>query len=624
MAATWQSCLSEGPSTETGNPNLEGTLLNAQGRPIAGTVKLFVLAGVPGRPDTARADALTPPALVATRIVGKDGKYRFDSLQAGRYALEGLDTAAANFDLVPGLSLASGADTLRRDLIVRPPARWSGKVTRGPNALPPGVDRNAGILVRVGGADRFAYSDSAGNYALDKVPEGVYRVAYAAPDGHYEPKYLDSARAVSGVTDTLPRVDLDWSRYVAPPAVAGLEARVDSSAGAVRLSWRAVKLANLAHYEISRRDSVDPANDTVFLTTDTAFTDTTPAAAAGHTLIYRVTAVNALGNRGPAAAEADRSVAAPEEPAIPETTGVMSGFVHQGILPLSGAAVRLYSVPAGTGSPDSLPLPIPAVDSLTTDATGRYRFASVKPGNYTVTVSFAPAGPGTAGDHAAVLVAAPVRAGMARSDSLEPQLSGSVEGMASRDSLWITTPFKGEEGILAVLAGTPYQSFTEFGIPATGGPFKLKGVPPGDYKLVVHAGPQGYFLPDTFSVRVQAGTATTLPALIKARYNPAAPPPKISSLAIKSSSRTEVSLAWDGVRKYAPLQGYRVLRLNGDFQETAASGLLTSTAYRDDISSLASGTRLYYVVKVVNQAGVEGEAGSNGNPAGTGLPFTVP
>jgi hypothetical protein len=625
FAASWQSCLSEGPSTETGNPNLEGTLLNAQGRPVPGTVKLFVLAGGKPRPDTAHAAALTPPTLVATLIVGADGKFRFDSLPVAVYSLEGADAAAANFALLPDLTLASDRAALERNLTVNPPARLVGKVTRGPDARPDGVNGDAGILIRVGGVDRFAYSDTAGNYALDKVPEGRYRIAFAAQDGHYEPKYLDSARAVSGETDTLPLVELDWSRYLAPPAVVGLEARVDSAAGAVRLAWRTVKLANLVHYEVSRRDSLDPANDTVFLTTDTAYADTFPASAAGHILAYRVTAVNALGNRGPEGTESDRSVVAPTLPdPLPGATGTMGGVVHQGGLPRSGAAVHLYPIPSGTGSPDSLPHPLQAADSAHTDAAGRYRFSAVKPGNYTLTVSFALAGPGVAGDEAAVRIGVPVRAGMERLDSLEPQTSGSVEGLASRDSLWVTAPFKGDDGIWVGLVGSPYYTLTGYGAPGTGGAFKLKGVPPGDYSLVVHAGPQGYFLPDTLAVKVVSGTATTLPALIKARYNPAAPPPKISSLAIKSSSRNAVSLAWDAVARYAPLKGYRVLRLDEDFRQIAASGVLTATTYGDDISALASGTQLYYVVKVVNQAGVEGQAGSDGNPAGTGLPFRVP
>ncbi len=630
FTAAWLGCMSDGPSTETGNPNLDGSLRDAKGNPVAGTVLLYSYR-LPDPPDTAGVSALQAPFLVKSLAVGADGEFRFDSLAAGAYSLEGIDAAGRNFALAAGLRLSAIKDTLQRDLVVKPPARLLGKVTRGPNALPAGVDRNAGILVRVGGANRFAYSDTGGNYALDNVPEGRYRVAFAAQDGHYEPKFLDSVAAVSGETSTLPLVELDWSRYQAPPAVAGLMAAADSSSsggGVIRLAWHAVKLANLAHYELSRRDSLVPGNDTLILVTDTFYVDIIPGAAAGHNLIYKVTAVNALGNRGPEEAGSGLPVIASVNPdPLGGPPGSLEGVILQGNTPVTGATVRLFASP-GLGSPDSLLKPAPVLNSAITGADGRYRFADLAAGRYTVAAAVGATGMiGAVGEKAAIrigLIPRPdqVRAGSARLDSLEPMATGSVEGFASRDSLWVTDPRrKGDEGILVGLAGTPFQGTTNYD--AQGKPFfSLTGIPPGGYRLVVQAGPEGYFLPDTLAVTVLSGTATRLAAMIKARYNPGAPPPKIASLGITASSRASVSLAWSSVRRYAPLKGYLVLRLDGDSRETARSALLTSPAYTDDISALPSGTRIFYVVKVVSQAGLEGEAGGAGGSGG--VPFTVP
>lgn len=615
LAVTWISCMSDGPSTETGNPNLEGTLRDVQGNPAAGTVKLFRVA-VKAPADTVDNSALVPPVLIKTAAAGADGRFRFDSLPAAKYAVEGVDAAGRNFGLVPGLQVAGAKDTLQRILILKLPARLLGTVTRGPNALPPGVAGNGGIVVRVGGADRFAYSDSAGSFALENVPEGVYRIAFAAPDGHYEPKYLDSVRAVSGDTLRLPPVELDWSRFQPPPAVAGLSVRIDSAAGTVRLGWRPVKLANLAHYEVSRKDSLDAANDRTWTVTDTFCTDTVKALPAGRALVYRVVAVNALGNRGQAEPSHDLPVTVP----VPADTsaggqGALAGVVTFNRSPLPGALVSIYAVPAAPGSPDSLPRTLKSVNSAVTGADGRYRFDKTPAGRYTVTAM--------SGDLAAIRMGVEVRGLIALSDSLEVAATGSVEGRATRDSLWVSTGAKGDDFIHAGLAGTPYEAFTDYAPQGTGGLFRLKGIPEGIYALVIHAGPEGYFLPDTVpGIQVLAGSITTLPATLKARYNPNAPPPKINNLVMTAYSRASVSLAWRPVTGYPLLQGYRVLRLDGTSRETARSTVLTSASYADDVSALAPGTKVLYVVKVVGLSGREGENG--GDASGLPIPFTVP
>ena len=620
VSCLFEEPLTDGPSTETGNPNLAGILKDDKGVPSPGTVKLFRLAKpVPGKADST---ALVPPTLVKSAAVAADGKYRFDSLPQALYALEGTDAGGRTFSLVPGLELASVKDTLQRDLSLKLPARLLGRVTRGSNPMPAGVVGDEKILVRLGGADRIAESDSAGRFALDNVPEGIYRIAFAAQDGHYEPAFLDTIRAIAGKTRELPLVELAWSRFQAPPAPAGLTALADSETGNLRLSWRPVKVANLAGYELIRITEGAVKEDTLYRGGDTAWTDSgLGALIAGVKLNYRVAAVNALGNRSVTAADGDQAVTVPGKTDISGPgTGYLSGRIHSNNLPVLLAKVRLYAIPAAPGSPDSLPLPARLLDSAVTGSLGEYRFRKLPPGTYTVWADNPAVGEG------AIRIGLAPRGDSARLDTLALLATGSVEGMVSRDSLWVTVNDKGDGNIPVSLAGTPFITATRFGFDRNGegAPFTIAGIPAGTYKFVAYAVPYGYFLPDTLEVTVLAGQITTLPNTLKARYNPSAPPPKIVSLEIDAATRAVVTLTWMpySLRNFPPLKGYRVLRLDGALRETARSGVLSAAGFKDDISQLASGTRVFYVVRVVDTSGREGLNG--GDFSGRPIPFTVP
>jgi len=150
----------------------------------------------------------------------------------------------------------------------------------------------------------------------------------------------------------------------------------------------------------------------------------------------------------------------------------------------------------------------------------------------------------------------------------------------------------------------------------------LAGVPAGSYTLVVYATPEGYFLPDSIPVTVRAGQETRLAAVVKARYNPAAPPPRIASLRLASATRARISLAWSPVTRYPLLQGYRVLRLSAARAVLDSSSVLTAAEYADDVSGIAPGTPLAYVVRVVGPGGREGANG--GDASGAPVEVSVP
>jgi len=602
------SCLQEGPSTETGNPNLRGTQIDAQGRPAPGVVKLFLqpAASAPGAGDTRLPGG---PRLLDSMIVGPDGGYRFDGLAAGTYALEGRDSAQAAFALVGGLVIASATDTLIRDLPLSPPGRIAGRATRGPDARPAGIRGDEKILVRLANADRDAETDTSGLFSLEKVPAGIYRVAFAAADGHYLTRYLDGVAVTAGAETDLPVVELEWSPYGDPPAVGGLAISVDSSAGVARLAWRAVLLSGGASvlYTVTR-DGVE-----IHRGPDTAFVDTLAGIAPGTPIRYAVRALNPLGQAGPA----DTAAAAAPGPGLPpDGEGVLEGAVFQGNTPVTGARVALYLIPSAPGSPDSLPLGVRLLDSAVSDAVGQYRFNRLGAGNYTVV---ARASAGT--DIGMVMGLSPRNAG-ARLDTLRSGAPGVVAGAASRDSLWISSPFKGDENIRVGLAGAPFTGLTDYGYPPTGGSFRLAGVPAGSYTLVVYAIPEGYFLPDSLPVIVRAGDTTRLPTVVKARYNPLAPPPRIASLRLAGATRDRINLAWDPVTRYPLLAGYRVLRLSPERVVLDSSSVISVTEYSDDVSGLPSGTRLEYVVRVAGTGGREGANG--GDISGAPVEASVP
>lgn len=609
LALSLASCLQDGPSTETGNPNLRGTLTDPAGAPIAGTIKLY---NVSGAVDTG---SIPEPLLVAERAVGPGGEWRFDSLHPGKYAAEGIDAAGKRFGLLPGLALASERDTLIRRLAVDAPGVLRGRATRGDYALPAGIKAHEGIFVRVGGVARFAVTDTAGAWRIADVPAGTYTLSFAAADGHFRTARREGIAVAPGADVAVPPVELVWSRFVAPPAVRGVAFQRDSSANSVRISWRPVALSdggNVA-YEVTRSDTMGKSA-VVNLGVDTFFVDLLGDLPIGTPVTYVVRAVNPLGQRGPA--DTLPPVTAPGRKPDPPAQGVLEGVVHAKGTALASARVELYAVPAAPGPPDSLPLPATGVDTVFTGADGRWRFDSLPAGRYAI---LAAAKSGSAAFRAGL----EPRAGGTRLDSLEPLPTGSVEGAATRDRQWVTSSDKGDENIHVSLAGTPFSMLTGFGMAPAGAPFAFRGVPPGSYRVVIQPLPQGYFLADTQSVKVVSGDTARLPAVVKAAYNPNAPPPKLNSLTLASATRQKVALTWTApTGGYPFLRGYRVLRLSAALAPLDSSAVIPVTGWVDDVSKVAAGTELRYVVRVVAGNGREGEAGGNG--VGNPVIVTVP
>lgn len=595
----------EGPSTETGNPALTGIVRDTGGLRAGGApVVLWRLPA--GAGDTA---ALRDPVRADSQAARADGSFRFDSLAAGRYAILAGD-AARGLALSPPAEVPAGAKGfLRRDTLdLRRPARLAGIARRDANPKPRGVTAHENILVRVAGTGRSAYTDTAGNYAIDNVPAGTFPVAFAASDGHYLPKVLDPVDFSAGAAVTLPPVTLEWSPFVAPPAPGGLTVTPDSASPIIRLRWNKVHVSNFDHYLVIRRDSgmAGGAVADTFDTGDTVFIDAGIDRPAGTIFTYTVVAVNQLGNASPEPSVRQATLPRPPEP--PATGMVAARLIDAGNAPVKGL-VRLYALPTEPGPEDSLPRRPALVDSAPAGADGIARFPGKPIGPYSL-VAVADGG---------ALMGAKAGAVPRREELPEVILMGapgSYAGAVTRKQIWCSHPAKQNEAVDVSVSGLPFFRTTDFD-----GRFSLPAIPPGAWRVVFQALPTGCFLPDTVDAAVKPGQAVRLDTVVT-RTDPAYIP-KVASLRLTGSSRGQAMLAWNPApAAWTGFKAYEVARRDSAQKILATSGEVAVPAWTDDLSGASAGTRLNYVVRMVSESGAKGPWG--GDSTGKPVYFTVP
>jgi hypothetical protein len=603
-----------GPCTETGNPTglaggaglagragITGKIVDAGGKPVQGAKVTLLERNGPDTSGIATAVARTSSCA--------DGSFGFAKAAASTYALEAKDTASGDVAWLAEVAFAA-KPTAVPILILKAPASISGSVTRGPNTLPSGIVRDEKILVRLLHTDKSFMTDTSGRFQLTGIGEGVYRASFTAFDGHYLTAFVDSVRVPAGGTTPIPRVQLTWSPFVAPPIPSGLAVRPDSG-GLVRLHWHAALIDTPFHYQVERKDSLDPSGDDTLTTMDTALADTLKGAAVGHVLAYRVRLVNRLLNAS------DWSpldtARAPADTSGPDTAGQagklsVTAMIRMGSVAFSGAQAILYRSPSHPGSQDSLPLPTVALDTLPSGPDGRVRFDGLSAGRYSLE-AYDPASGQKAFRFDMRSVENPASASPAR-DTLDLKPTGAVWSTATRQKAWVTAYWKGNENIEMSLAGTPYTARTEYRSRTEDldSGIHIENVPAGLYRAVFYAGPEGFFLPDTQTVAVAPGDTVRLPNKAM-RYNPTAPPLKPHGLRIVSAAGGKVELGWASVAANLFFKGYVVVRADAGTGIMTLSDPVTDTAYTDDLTGIPSGTHLLYLVHVVT---TDGKTGANG------------
>lgn len=589
-----------GPCTETGNPTgIRGKILNMAGNPASGAVvKLMQRMGT---------DSSGIAGVVSQTTACSDGSFGFAKLAASSYALEAFDSASGKIAWFPKADISDSDATVHISLVLESPGAVQGTVTRGPNPRPNGILNNEKIVMRLIHTDKSYLSDTTGAYRLAPLGAGFYRAVFTALDGHYLTAYVDSVQVRAGETTILPRMDLVWSPYVAPPIPSAPS--VDSIAvGTIRVHWNPVFVSNFSHYEVLKRDSLAlNLTDTLTLV-DTVLVDSLKAFASGHKIEYRVRSVNKLGTKSEWSSIASTTVTKDTTLTGEATLGI--NVKTDGVNAIA-IKVRLFRIPKNPRSPDSLPAPVTEVGDELTGMDGSVLFTKLSPELYGI----------EAGDSLSHKKAYRILAVSGHMNlTLDLKSTGELQGTVSRQQLWVSAPFKGDENIQVSLSGTPYVVYSDYGFPD--GVFKMTGIPAGTYNLIVFAPPEGYFLADTLkAITVVPGDTTTVP-LVVARYNPSAPPPKIFSLKILSVSSLKVTLQWQAVFNYPFLKAYEVLRLDDSLKIMATSGPVTATTWEDNLVGVLPGTSVHYVIRIMTTGGLFGEKG--GDPMGNPILFQVP
>jgi hypothetical protein len=590
-----------GPCTETGNPTgIQGKILSTTGNPAKGTVvKLLQRIG----PDSSGI-----VAVVSQTTTCSDGTFGFAKLAAANYALEAFDSASGKIAWFPQAEILDSATRVHVSLTLESPGMLTGTVTRGPNLRPAGILNNEKIVVRLMHTNKSFTTDTSGNFQLGALASGLYRVVFTALDGHYLAAYVDSVRVNAGATTVLPRVDLIWSPFVTPPVPAVPSVDSVSNGGAIRIHWNPVFVSNLSHYEMQRTDTLDFTLTDTLSFFDTVFVDAFSPFAAGHAIKYRIRTVNKLGSKSDWSGVTSSLV--PEDSVLPGEVSLGINVKTAG-MNAKAVKVRLFRIPKNPDPPGSLPAAVKEVALGLTGLDGLVQFSKLAPDSYGI----------EAVDSLSHTMAYRiVKADGNMNVVLDLKPIGTVKGTVSRQKLWVASPFKGDENIQASLMHTPYFVYSNYGFPH--GEFKISGVPAGTYNLIVFAPPEGYFLADTLkSITVIAGDTTTVP-LVTARYNPAAPPPKIASLQILPSSGIKAYLKWDAIPNYPFLQSYEVLRMDASLRVVATSGPIKTTSWDDDLLGVRLGSTVYYVIRIITTRGVVGANG--GDAMGNPVSFQVP
>ncbi len=146
--------------------------------------------------------------LVATTTTDAAGRYRFDSLRPGQYAVQeiqpreyyqGCQRAGSHGgnatvdDVISGIEIPAGQALTDYDFSELPPSSLTGRVHLDPNQncrFDDGEQALAGVSIRLldsgGRIVATATTDGAGRYRFDPLPPGQYAVEETQPDQYFQ------------------------------------------------------------------------------------------------------------------------------------------------------------------------------------------------------------------------------------------------------------------------------------------------------------------------------------------------------------------------------------------------------------------------------------------------------
>jgi hypothetical protein len=240
---------------------IAGTLYLEDGSPAMGAaVRLYPVNQVP-RHGLVKQAASDSDAVFASTTDGA-GRYRVTDLPAGEYNI--MAELGLVSSLLDSVVISEATDSLPSDTLTAP-GTVVGRVILEPDADP------RSCFVQVLGTNRFAGTDSTGQFILRDLPAGKYstRVVATLPD--YNP-YFGSFQVRSGKQDTLEPIRMP---FVGVPLVLGLKVAYDTVNSLAKITWRPSAYRFLKEYLVFRNDASDlrlPA-DPIARVTDTSFVD---------------------------------------------------------------------------------------------------------------------------------------------------------------------------------------------------------------------------------------------------------------------------------------------------------------------------------------------------------------
>ena len=615
--------VTSGPCTETGNPTgISGKIINPSPQNTK-QVKI-TLYEVKGNDTSGIATALTQTASC------QDGTFGFLPKSNSTYAIEAIDTVSQLSAREPAFVWAQNQSLKIPSLTLALTGSISGDVSRDSNPLPSGILKQEKILVRIIHTDRYFTTDTSGKYDFHSLSAGKYRIAYSATDGHYLNAYSDTILLEPGNAITLPRVQLKWSPFVASPTPTGLiMQKINDSI--ISLKWLAAKIDTPFHYEIERTDSLaSKMKDTLFSSTH-SYIDTLKGVHFNHTVTYKLRLINRLLNASPWS-QSD-TVSIPVFKPLPTEKISLHAFINAAGVNSNSIKVFVYKNPDFIGSPDSTPVASQVIDSTTITQSGLVHFQHLPMGNYSIEAISNSANPLSSAKKAlrqnvkvypdtTTLSSNPLLATPELpKDTLTLSNTGALRGLATRQKAWVSKYDKGNENISASLSGTLYKGITDFAFTPLDSEFVISGIAPGTYQLVIYATPTGFFLPDTQTITINAND-TTHAKTTYVKYNPHAAMLKPHGLAILNYVNKNLTLSWNGVLEIQIRSGYLVTRIERPSGKIFISPTLVDTSYTDDLTNVASGTQLEYLVQTVTKDGQTSLHGGDNN--GTPALFTVP